>query len=67
MPGSPDTNSLLPIRSSAQETAVQNGSLWSLQGFSPIFQKIIYRGESATGIIRKTPGEIANFQPLLQS
>ena len=44
--------------------AVQNGSLWSLQGFSQIFQKIIYRSESSTGIVPKTPWVIVQFPAL---
>ena len=62
--GSSDTHSPLPIWSSADESAVQNGSLWSLQGFSPIFQKILYRGENSTGIVPKTPWEIIQFPAL---
>jgi hypothetical protein len=44
--------------------AVQNASLWSLQAFYPIFQKILYRGESSTGMIPKIPGEIVYFPAL---
>jgi hypothetical protein len=62
--GSSDNHSPLPIWSSADESAVQNGSLWSLQGFSPIFQKILYRGENSTGIVPKTPWEIVQFSAL---
>ena len=62
--GSSDTHSPPPIRSSADESAVQNGGLSSLQAFSPIFQKIIYRSESSTGIVPKTPWVIVQFPAL---